>query len=97
MWPDIKVRYKQTALGAIWAVIQPLVTMIVFTYFFGKFAKVPSEECRTRFFLYRIVALDFFHQRRQQWCQQPHRQQPDHQGLLSEADHPVGRNRGRIA
>jgi lipopolysaccharide transport system permease protein len=42
-WRDIKVRYKQTALGAAWAVIQPFATMVVFTVFFGKLAKVPSD------------------------------------------------------
>jgi lipopolysaccharide transport system permease protein len=43
VWRDIKVRYKQTVLGALWAIIQPFFTMIVFTLFFGKFAKMPSE------------------------------------------------------
>ena len=38
-WRDIKVRYKQTALGATWAVIQPVFTMLVFSLFFGKLAK----------------------------------------------------------
>jgi lipopolysaccharide transport system permease protein len=42
-WRDIKVRYKQTALGAAWAIIQPFFTMIVFSLFFGKLAKVPSD------------------------------------------------------
>lgn len=42
-WRDIKVRYKQTALGASWAIIQPLSTMLVFSLFFGRLAKVPSE------------------------------------------------------
>jgi lipopolysaccharide transport system permease protein len=42
-WRDLKVRYKQTALGVAWAVIQPLMTMIVFTIFFGRLAKVPSD------------------------------------------------------
>lgn len=42
-WRDIKVRYKQTALGAAWAVLQPLLTMVVFTFVFGKFAGVPSD------------------------------------------------------
>jgi lipopolysaccharide transport system permease protein len=40
---DIKVRYKQTLLGAAWAIIQPLMTMIVFTIFFGKLAHMPSD------------------------------------------------------
>jgi lipopolysaccharide transport system permease protein len=43
IWRDIKVRYKQTGLGVAWAVIQPLLTMIIFTLFFGGFAKIPSE------------------------------------------------------
>jgi len=42
-WRDVKVRYKQTALGAAWAVIQPLMTMVVFTIFFGKLARMPSD------------------------------------------------------
>lgn len=42
-WRDVKVRYKQTALGAAWAIIQPLSTMIIFTIFFGKLAGVPSD------------------------------------------------------
>ena len=44
MWRDIKVRYKQTALGAAWAIIQPVFMMLVFTLFFGKLAKVPSDN-----------------------------------------------------
>jgi len=43
VWRDVKVRYKQTVLGAAWAVLQPLLTMIVFTVFFGRLAKVGSE------------------------------------------------------
>ncbi len=42
-WRDIKVRYKQTALGATWAIIQPLFTMLVFSVFFGRLAKIPSD------------------------------------------------------
>ena len=43
-WRDIKVRYKQTALGAAWAVLQPLATMAVFSVFFGRLAKIPSDN-----------------------------------------------------
>jgi lipopolysaccharide transport system permease protein len=43
VWRDIKVRYKQTALGAAWALLQPLLTMLVFTVFFGRLAKIPSD------------------------------------------------------
>jgi lipopolysaccharide transport system permease protein len=43
VWRDIKVRYKQTALGAAWAILQPMMTMLVFSIFFGRLAKVPSD------------------------------------------------------
>jgi lipopolysaccharide transport system permease protein len=43
VWRDVKVRYKQTALGVGWAVIQPFMTMVVFSLFFGKLAKIPSD------------------------------------------------------
>lgn len=43
IWRDIKVRYKQTALGAAWAIIQPVMTMVVFSLFFGKLGKMPSD------------------------------------------------------
>lgn len=42
-WRDIKVRYKQTVLGASWAILQPFLTMVVFSLFFGRLAGVPSE------------------------------------------------------
>ncbi|MBW7959380.1 MAG: ABC transporter permease [Candidatus Promineofilum sp.] len=42
-WRDIKVRYKQTVLGAAWAVLQPVMTMVVFSFIFGTVAKLPSE------------------------------------------------------
>ncbi len=42
-WREIKVRYKQTLLGASWAILQPLFTMIIFTLFFGRLAKMPSD------------------------------------------------------
>lgn len=43
IWKEIKVRYKQTAIGASWAIIQPFFTMIVFSLFFGKLARMPSD------------------------------------------------------
>ena len=43
VWRDIKVRYKQTALGAAWAIIQPFFMMVVFSLFFGRLAKIPSD------------------------------------------------------
>lgn len=43
-WRDIKVKYKQTVLGFLWAILQPLVMMIIFTLFFGRALKVPSQQ-----------------------------------------------------
>lgn len=43
VWRDVKVRYKQTALGVAWSVLQPFLTMVVFTIFFGRLARVPSD------------------------------------------------------
>lgn len=43
IWRDVKVRYKQTALGILWAVLQPIMTMLVFNFIFGNLAKVPTD------------------------------------------------------
>lgn len=43
VWRDIKIRYKQTVIGAAWAVLQPLLAMLVFSLFFGRLAHIPSE------------------------------------------------------
>src|ERR1700758_5586838 len=42
-WRDVKVRYKQAVLGVLWAVIQPVFTMVVFTILFGKWANLPND------------------------------------------------------
>jgi lipopolysaccharide transport system permease protein len=42
-WRDVKIRYKQTALGFLWAILQPLLMMLIFTVFFGRLAKMPSD------------------------------------------------------
>ncbi len=61
VWRDIKVRYKQTALGAAWAVIQPFFTMVVFSLFFGRLAKVPSDGVPYPVFSYAaLVPWSFF-------------------------------------
>lgn len=61
VWRDIKVRYKQTVLGAAWAIIQPLVTMIVFAYFFGMLARVPTEGIPYPIFFYTgLLIWTFF-------------------------------------
>jgi lipopolysaccharide transport system permease protein len=52
VWRDIKVRYKQTLLGALWAILQPLTTMIIFTYFFGKLARIPTDGIPYPVFFY---------------------------------------------
>ena len=60
-WRDVKVRYKQTALGVAWAVIQPLSTMLVFSLFFGRLAKVPSEGVPYPLFAFTaLVPWTFF-------------------------------------
>jgi len=51
-WRDIKVRYKQTFLGVAWVILQPLVTMFVFTVFFGKLAKIPSGNLPYQLFVF---------------------------------------------
>jgi lipopolysaccharide transport system permease protein len=43
IWRDIKIRYKQTAIGVLWVILQPVLTMLVFTLFFGRLAKLPSQ------------------------------------------------------
>src|SRR5258706_3547881 len=55
IWRDIKVRYKQAALGAAWAILQPVMTMIVFSVFFGRLAKVPSDGFPYPIFAYAAL------------------------------------------
>ena len=61
IWRDIKVRYKQTALGAAWAILQPVFTMVVFSLFFGRLAKIPSDGLPYPIFAYAaLVPWNFF-------------------------------------
>jgi homopolymeric O-antigen transport system permease protein len=61
VWRDVKVRYKQTALGAAWAVIQPFMTMVVFSLFFGRLAKMPSDNIPYPIFAFAaLVPWTFF-------------------------------------
>ena len=63
VWRDVKVRYKQTVLGAAWAIIQPFFTMVVFSVFFGELAKVPSDGIPYPIFSYAaLVPWSFFSQ-----------------------------------
>ena len=60
-WRDIKVRYKQTVLGASWAIIQPFFTMVIFSLFFGRLAGVPSDGVPYPIFSYAaLVPWTFF-------------------------------------
>jgi homopolymeric O-antigen transport system permease protein len=60
-WRDIKVRYKQTVLGAAWAIIQPFFTMVVFSLFFGKLANMPSDGIPYPIFAFAaLVPWTFF-------------------------------------
>lgn len=61
IWRDVKVRYKQTALGVSWAIIQPVFTMVVFSLFFGRLAKMPSDGIPYPLFSYAaLVPWTFF-------------------------------------
>jgi len=52
VWRDIKVRYKQTVIGAAWAILQPVCTMVIFSIFFGAFARIPSDGVPYPVFVY---------------------------------------------
>lgn len=61
IWRDLKVRYKQTIVGALWAVIQPFLTMVIFSIFFGRLARVPSDNIPYPIFSYAaLVPWTFF-------------------------------------
>jgi lipopolysaccharide transport system permease protein len=55
VWRDLKIRYKQTAIGVAWVLIQPFMTMIIFTVFFGRLAKIPSEGLPYPIFYYSAL------------------------------------------
>src|SRR4051795_2579475 len=54
-WRDVKLRYKQTFLGAAWAILQPLLTMVVFSIFFGRLAQIPSDGIPYPIFSYTAL------------------------------------------
>jgi len=61
VWRDIKIRYKQTVLGGTWAVLEPIVGMVIFSIIFGKFAKLPSEGIPYPVFVYAgLLPWTFF-------------------------------------
>src|SRR5215510_3394461 len=55
IWRDVKVRYKQTLIGASWAILQPLLSMVIFTVIFGAFAKIPSDGLPYPLFAYTAL------------------------------------------
>ena len=55
VWRDIKVRYKQTVLGILWAILQPFLTMVVFSIFFGRLGKIPSDGVPYPIFCYAAL------------------------------------------
>lgn len=55
VWRDVKVRYKQTIIGAAWAIVQPLVTMAVFTVIFGRLVRMPSDNLPYPIFAYAAL------------------------------------------
>ena len=60
-WRDFKVRYKQTLIGVLWAVVQPFITMVVFSIFFGKLAGMPSDGVPYPIFVYvGLIFWQFF-------------------------------------
>ena len=61
VWRDLKVRYKQTIMGVSWAVIQPILTMVIFSLFFGRLAQVPSDDLPYPIFSFAaLVPWTFF-------------------------------------
>jgi lipopolysaccharide transport system permease protein len=63
VWRDVKIRYKQTVIGAAWAIVQPLMTMVVFTVIFGNFAKIPSDGLPYAIFSYTaLLPWNYFSQ-----------------------------------
>jgi lipopolysaccharide transport system permease protein len=69
IWRDIKVLYKQTVIGTAWAILQPLMTMLIFTIIFGKFAKIPSDGLPYPIFSYAaLLPWQYFSQAMSRSC-----------------------------
>src|ERR1044071_4581410 len=56
-WRDIKIKYKQTALGFVWAILQPLLMMVIFTLFFGRALNIPSQSLPYPVFVFSGLLL----------------------------------------
>ena len=91
-WRDIKVRYKQTALGAAWAIIQPLFTMLVFSLFFRTAGQSSiGRHSLSHLLLHGAGSLDILCQWSDAILEQSGRQfESHHQSLLSAPDHSAG-------
>ena len=91
---DIAVRYKQTAIGVVWAVLRPFLTMVIFTVIFSRLAKLPSDGDApyALMVLAGHAALDIFLDGAGRRLQQPDRQrESDQQSLFSTTNHSDGR------
>src|SRR5262245_12075593 len=63
VWRDVKIRYKQTIIGGAWAILQPLLTMAIFTVIFGHFAQIPSDGLPYSIFTYTaLLPWNYFSQ-----------------------------------
>ena len=90
VWRDVKVQYAQTVLGAAWAVVQPLMTMVIFTLIFGRLAKIPSDGVPYSVFtLAALIPWMYFSNAFSAASSSlVNEREPDHEGVLSAADHP---------
>ena len=90
VWRDVKVRYKQTLLGVAWAILQPLLTMVVFTIFFGRLANVGSEGLPYPLFSFAgLLPVVAVLARPESVVGEPRGLgQPDQEGLFPAARHP---------
>ncbi len=93
-WRDLLVRYKQTAIGVAWAVVRPLLTMVVFTLVFGKLAGLPSENVPYPVLVFAaLLPWQLFATAFAESGQQPRQQcELDLQGLLPAPRHPGQRD-----
>src|SRR6267143_2896371 len=60
VWRDLKIRYKQTAIGAAWAILQPFLTMLIFSLFFGRLAHILSQGLPYPIFYYSALPWMYF-------------------------------------
>ena len=67
IWRDIKIRYRQTLFGGLWAILQPLLAMLVFTFFFHRFPALPAMVRRTRSLRLQDLFFGLFFRMRWAW------------------------------